>query len=104
MSHDLSLLAERLDDVVRAVPGVRALYSAVPAIVTSVRQLGTGPEGLSLVEVRAVGDGCEITANIGVESAVQGPRTAAAVSSAILAALAPGLVATVHVRISRILD
>ncbi len=103
MDHDLVLLASRLDDVVRAVPGVGALYSSTPAIVTSVRQIATRGEAASLVAVRPQGEAYEIVANIGVLKAVQGPQTAAAVSAALLAALPDGMLASVHVRISRVL-
>ncbi|CAN5192516.1 hypothetical protein BH11ACT5_BH11ACT5_10510 [soil metagenome] len=102
MSTDHAELAARLDEVVRGVPGVSALYSATPAIVTSVRQLASGTAPASLISVRSSDDGCAIVASIGVASSVQGPRTAAAVSSAILAALPADLVASVHVRVSRV--
>ena len=100
MSDDL---AARLDDVVRAVPGVSVLYSATPAIVTSVRQLASGGTTTSLVQVREGEHGLRIVASIGVLATVQGPQTAAEVSAAILEALPPGVGATVHVRISRVL-
>lgn len=104
MGLDLAALAARLDDIVRAVPGVSALYSSAPAIVTTVRQIGTGAANARLVSVRANGEGYDITANIGVTSSIQGPQTAAAVSAALLAALPQGVLANVHVRISRIVE
>lgn len=102
MSVDLSALAVQLDDIVRAVPGVNVLYSATPAIVSSVRQIAPGGATTSLVQVRAADDGVQIVASIGVLASVQGPATAADVSAAILAAVPEGLEAKVHVRISRV--
>ena len=104
MSNDLAALAGHLDDVVRAVPGVSALYSATPAIVSSVRQIASGGTAIGLVQVRAADEGLQILASIGVLPDVQGPATAAEVSSAILAAVPSGMDAKVHVRISRILS
>lgn len=102
MTDDLSSIAAQLDAVVRTVPGVTELYASTPAIVSSLLQIMPGEAATSLVGVSQVGDSVEITASIGVGSSVQGPQTAAAVSAAILDALAPGIEATVHVRISRI--
>lgn len=104
MELDLSALAERLDGVVRAVPGVRVLYSSAPAVVAAVRQIGAVAENTTLVSVRAAEGELDIVANIGVASSVQGPRTAAAVSAALLASVPTGMAANVHVRISRVLD
>ena len=103
MEFDLATLAASLDDVARGVPGVSALYSSSPAIVTSVRQIGSGAEKVQLVSVRKGAEAYEIVANIGVASTVQGPQTAAAVSAALLAALPADMAARVHVRVSRIL-
>ena len=102
MTDDLSSIAAQLDAVVRAVPGVTELYASTPAIVSSLLQIMPGAAATALVGVSQVGESIEITANIGVGSSVQGPQTAAAVSAAVLEALAPGTEATVHVRISRI--
>jgi len=102
MTDDLTTIASHLDAVVRAVPGVTELYASTPAIVTSLLQIAPGSAGSTLVSVRKSDEGCDIIANIGVRSSIQGPQTAAAVSAAILDALPPGLAATVHVRISRI--
>ena len=99
---DLTLLAAQLDDIARSVPGVSALYSTRPAIVTSLRQVAAGPEATSLVDVRSTDEGVSIVASIGVTSEIQGPRTAAAVSAALLDALPDGLHGAVHVRISRV--
>lgn len=103
MSAETAALAARLDDVVRTIPGVAALYSSTPAVIASVRQLAIGAEPSTLIAVSAVEDRCEIVVNIGVESTVQAPATAAAVSAAILDAVPTGLEAAVHVRVSRIL-
>lgn len=103
MTLDQRSAVDGLDDVVRAVPGVVALYSSAPAIVSTVRQLTTGASSATLVGATSTDAGYEVVANIGVTSDVQGPRTAEAVSAAILAALAGETVASVHVRISRIL-
>lgn len=103
MSHDLTALAARLDDVVRGVPGVSTLYSATPAIVSSVRQIASGGAAASLVQVREVDGVVQIVASIGVGSDAQGPATAADVSAAVLGELPPGTDARVHVRISRVL-
>jgi hypothetical protein len=102
MTDDLSGIAAQLDAVVRTVPGVTELYASTPAIVSSLLQIMPGAAATALVGVSQIGDSIEITANIGVGSSQQGPQTAAAVSAAILDALAPGTDATVHVRISRI--
>lgn len=104
MELDLAALAAQLDEVVRAVPGVSVLYSSAPAIVTTVRQIGSGAENVGLVSVRRGANDYEIVANIGVASNVQGPQTAAAVSAALLAAAPAGVPVSVHVRVSRILD
>lgn len=103
MSLDLAALAVRLDDVVRAVPGISILYSATPAIVTSVRQIASGGAPTSLVAVREVDGALQIVASIGVGSDAQGPATAADVSAAVLGELPAGTDAKVHVRISRVL-
>ena len=92
-----------LDDIVRSVPGVLALYSAPPAVVTSARQLVAGGGDVALVSVRGTPEGSEIVASIGVGGQEQAPRIAAAVSAAILAALPEGVPASVHVRVSRVL-
>lgn len=102
MTADFSTLAAELDAIVRAVPGVSELYASSPAIVTTLRQIAPGSGSATLVDVRKTTEGCAITANIGVLTSIQGPQTAAAVSSAILDAVPSGLAATVHVRISRI--
>lgn len=104
MTDDVAELTATLDALVRTIPGVSALYSSAPAIVTTVRQIAAGGDSPSLVSVRSTDDGYDIVANIGVASEQQGPQTAAAVSSAILDAVAPALVSGVHVRISRIVD
>ena len=104
---DPKALAAELDIVVRAVPGVVSLYSTAPAIVSAVRQLAEGPEGAeggTLVTVRSVHGVWQVATSIGVASTVQAPRTAAAVSAALLAAIPDGLEAAVTVRISRILS
>ena len=92
-----------LDDVVRAVPGVQALYSAAPALVASARQIAAGGADVALVAVKETAEGLDIIANIAVASSAQAPQTAAAVSAALLAALPAGTPASVHVRISRVL-
>ena len=92
-----------LDEIVRSVPGVLALYSAGPAVVTSARQLVAGAGDVSLVSVRENAGGTEIIASIGVGGDEQAPRIAAAVSAAILAAVPDGSSASVHVRVSRVL-
>ncbi len=93
----------RLDDVVRAVPGVVALYSAAPVVVASARQIVATGKDVALVSVRGTPEGSEIVASIGVGGQEQAPRIAAAVSAAILAALPEGVPASVHVRVSRVL-
>lgn len=95
-------LASRLDAVVRAVPGVVTLFSASPAIVGTVRQLTAGEDAVALVQVKSGTEGLQIIASVGVSGQDQAPRTAAAVSSAIRAALDAGVVAEVHVRVSRV--
>ena len=104
MTEDVAELTGRLDALVRTVPGVSALYSSAPAIVSTVRQIAAGGDATRLVSVRSTDLGYEIVANIGVAAATQGPQIAAAVSSAILDAVAPAVVSGVHVRISRIVD
>ena len=103
MSNDFAALAISLDEVARTVPGVAAIYSSSPAIVTTVRQIGAGTDPASLVTIHTTDDGCHILANIAVKSSIHGPQTAAAVSAALLDALPADLAATVQVRVSRIL-
>lgn len=99
---DLALLGRELDVVVRAVPGVVALYSARPAIVTSLRNVTAGDDPTSLVQVQSTDEGLSIVASIGVSSEWQAPHTAAVVSAAVLDAVPDGVHARVHVRVSRV--
>ncbi|MDH6180123.1 hypothetical protein M2152_000305 [Microbacteriaceae bacterium SG_E_30_P1] len=101
---DLSALSTGLDAVAREVPGVVALYSARPAIVTTVRQLAAGSESPSLVDVRESDGSLAIVASIAVDSRERAPEIAAAVSAALLDAVPDGTRATVHVRVSRIVE
>ncbi len=102
MTGELDSVAMMLDDVVRSVPGVAALYSAQPAIVRSARELTTG--AAALVVVRSDRNGVSVIASVGVVGDRQARATAQAVSEAIRDALVdgPAVGATVHVRVSRI--
>lgn len=110
-TETLATLGDRLDAVVRGVPGVVALYSATPAVLHAVTQLALGSNtAASLVRVTTTDTGIEILASVGVDPESQAPATAAAVASAIRAALADGAAATsadgaealVNVRVSRV--
>ncbi|MHC5795683.1 hypothetical protein ACVXZ4_05935 [Lacisediminihabitans sp. FW035] len=103
MTDDLEALAVRLDAVVRAVPAVASLYSADPALLRSVREIGTGPSTrIPLVTVRRADAGFSIVASVAASGSQQAPVTARAVSTAIRAALDPGMEAEILVRVSRI--
>lgn len=108
MTANLTELGLRLDDVIRAVPGVTAVFSTPTGLVRSVRSI-TARIPLALVAVSQTtladgGDRLSIAASIGVSSEHQAPTTALAVSNAIRAALPPETAeaASVQVRISRI--
>jgi len=102
MTDDLDSLATRLDDIVRAVPSVTALYAAEPALLRSARELTVGRAGHPLVSVGRVEEGLSIVASVAASAHQQAPVTALAVSAAIRAALDPGIEAQILVRVSRI--
>ena len=84
---DTTQLAEQLDAVIRAVPGVNAVYSAEPLVVALTdtvidlvtRKTGHGP----LVRIRRDGDGVTVTTVIGTDQSEAagaiGYRTSAAI-------------------------
>lgn len=103
MSDELKSLAGRLDAVVRAVPAVAALFAADPALLRSARELTTRPDGgLALVSVTHAAEGLSIVVSVAASGQQQAPVTALAVSTAIRAALDPGIQAEILVRVSRI--
>jgi hypothetical protein len=90
--------AQRIDEIVAAVPGVVECYAAAP-IVTRVVQRLAEPEG-ALSHVRETGTGREVTVSIGVSVDDNSAVVAAAVAAAVVADAAP-LPVSVKVRVSR---
>jgi hypothetical protein len=101
MSLQVDDRGERIDAVVRAVPGVVELYSAAPALLQAIGELPVVPGGSrSLVQITDAEGRISVTASIGVDPAVQAPATAAAVAAVLRAELGPD--ADVRVRVSRV--
>ena len=97
----MTALAQQLEAVVRAIPGVVALYSMQPAVVRSAREIVAAAE--PLVSVSQQADSLRISVSVGVDAASQAPVTAAGVAAAIRAALPPGTEADVMVRVGRVI-
>jgi hypothetical protein len=101
MSSESAELALQLDEVVRGVPGVVALFSTRPAVVQSARELAPASP-VALVTVSRSSVGVSIEVSVGVASETQAPVTARGVSQAIRDALETGTPADIHVRIARV--
>lgn len=97
----MTALAQQLEAVVRALPGVVALYSMHPAVVRSAREIVAGAE--PLVTVSQQGDSLRVSVSVGVDAGSQAPVTAAGVAAAIRAALPAGTEADVIVRVGRVI-
>ena len=99
-------LAALVETVARTVAGVTTVYSALPPIARSARQLTSGESSVPLVAVTRTAGTLTVTVNVGVTGDGQAPITAAAVAAAIRAALAANDLDTaqVAVRVSRIHD
>ena len=94
-------LAQQLEEVVRGLPGVVALYSTQPAVVRSARELVAGVE--PLVAISQQGETLRIAVSVGVDASAQAPATAAGVAASIRAALPAGTDADVVVRVGRVI-
>lgn len=101
MSEDLRSIARRLDDVARSVPGVATLFAADPALLQAAKRLAAGGESSPLTTVSRAADTLTVTISVGVRGELKAPDTAAAVASAVKAALPESNVA-VLVRVSRV--
>lgn len=101
MSATLTELAHRLDEVVRAVPGVVTLFSADAALVRATREL-TASVTPAMTSVRQTDEGLQIIASVGVDTERQVPATAKEVSDAIRAAVSGEPIAGLVVRVSRV--
>jgi hypothetical protein len=101
VTDDLRALALELDEVVKSVPGVSALFAADQALVRSAKQLTTRKKSLPLTKVTRSGNAYAVTVSVGISSDKRAPDAAAAVASAVRAAL-PWPNAEVLVRVSRI--
>jgi len=99
-------LAALVEKVARRVAGVTTVYSALPPIARSARQLTSGESDIPLVAVTRAAETIAVTVNVGVTGDGQAPITAAAVAAAIRAELAAigQDTAQVAVRVSRIHD
>ena len=98
-------LAMLIETAVRGVNGVATVYSALPPLARSARQLTAGTSALPLVALARKDGLLTVTINVGV-SAPQAPATAAAAAAAAHTALVAAGVADaeVIVRISRVHD
>lgn len=111
-------LAIRIEAAVRAVSGVSAVYSALPTVSRTVRELASGTAAVPLVAITQTADSLAVTVNVGVgvgdgDGTGQAPVTAAAVAAAVRRALETSEIgadllqlrdADVTVRVSRIHD
>jgi len=99
-------LAARVETAARTVPGVITVYSALPPLARSARQLTSGDNSVPLVAVSRQDGTLTVTVNVGVTGSGQAPITAAAVASAVRSLLTEPDTesAQVLVRVSRIHD
>jgi len=99
-----------IETAVRSVTGVTTVYSALPPVARSARQLTSGAVAVPLVALTRKGADVAVTVNVGVGTSATGngqaPVTAAAVAAAVRVVLdAAGVPdAEVAVRVSRIHD
>ena len=101
MSANTAELALRLDDAVRAVPGVVALFSADAALVRATREL-TASVAPAMVSIRETDDGLQVVVSVGMNTDRQVPETTRAVSDAIRDTVGGVPIAELVVRVSRI--
>ena len=94
-------LAAVLEPLVRAVDGVSTVYSSLPALAQSAKQITSGADAVPLIAIDRASGAVTVTVNVGVSGAAQAPATAAAVAAAVRAAV--GVDAEVVVRVSRVL-
>jgi len=98
-------LAILIETAVRGVDGVATVYSALPPLARSARQLTAGTATLPLVALARKDGLLTVTVNVGV-SAPQAPATASAAAIAVRTVLdAAGIPdAEVAIRVSRVHD
>jgi len=95
-------LAAVLEPLVRDVAGVSAVYSSLPLLAQSAKQITRGADAAPLIAIDRSSTAVTVTVNVGVSGSAQAPATAAAVAAAVRAAV--GADAEVVVRVSRVLD
>jgi hypothetical protein len=103
MTPEHVLLAASIDDAVRAVAGVTAVYSASPVAVQTARAAITGG-GAPLSAISSTETGLSVVVSVGVTPSVQAPVTALSVARAVREMIGGTVDADVSVRISRITD
>ena len=104
MSRQLSELGLQVDAIIRAVPGVVALFSADPILVRTARELTAGAEDVALTRIVEDNDVLTITASVGVDGDEQAPAAARTIADAVRAGLpeAYRADAAIHIRVSRV--
>jgi len=95
-------LAAVLEPLVRGVAGVSTVYSSLPLLAQSAKQITRGADAAPLIAIDRSSTAVTVTVNVGVSGSAQAPATAAAVAAAVRAAV--GADAEVVVRVSRVLD
>jgi len=95
-------LAAVLEPLVRGVAGVSTVYSSLPLLAQSAKQITRGADAAPLIAIDRSSTAVTVTVNVGVSGSAQAPATAAAVAAAVRDAV--GADAEVIVRVSRVLD